>query len=121
MPSRYEPCGLNQMFSLRYGTIPVVRETGGLADTVEDFDPDTREGTGFRFTRYEPGEMVEAIRRGLTAWRQRPLWAELMRRGMGRDFSWRASADGYDRFYADALERARTGPPPTLESVRTRV
>ena len=121
MPSRYEPCGLNQMYSLRYGTIPVVRETGGLADTVDDFDPETREGTGFRFTRYEAGEMVEAVRRGLTAWRQRPLWAELMRRGMRKDFSWRASADGYDRFYADALERVRTGPTPTLESVRARI
>jgi len=121
MPSRYEPCGLNQMYSLRYGTIPVVRETGGLADTVEDFDPGTRDGTGFMFQRYEPAELVGALRRGLTAWRQRPLWSELMRRAMVKDFSWRASADGYDQLYADALERVRLGPAPTLESVRTRV
>ncbi|HKQ57859.1 MAG TPA: glycogen/starch synthase [Candidatus Eisenbacteria bacterium] len=121
MPSRYEPCGLNQMYSLRYGTLPVVRETGGLADTVMDFDPETREGWGFVFQRYDPGEMVNAIRRGLTAWRQRPLWSELMQRGMGLDFSWKASADGYDRLYADALERVRSGRVPTLESVRARI
>ena len=121
MPSRYEPCGLNQMYSLRYGTIPVVRETGGLADTVENFDPDTRAGTGFMFQRYEPGELVEAVRRGLTAWRQPALWAELQRRGMSKDFSWRASADQYDRLYADARERIRSGALPTLESVKARV
>jgi starch synthase len=118
MPSRYEPCGLNQMYSLRYGTVPVVRRTGGLADTVEDFNPETRAGTGFVFERYEPAEMVAALRRGLTAWRQRGLWAELMRRGMSHDFSWRASADGYDRLYADALQRVRAGHVPTLETVR---
>ncbi len=121
MPSRYEPCGLNQMYSLRYGTIPVVRETGGLADTVEDFNPETRGGTGFVFQRYEPAEMVGALRRGLTAWRQRELWTELMRRGMSRDFSWRASADGYDRLYADALGRVSEGRVPTLEMVRARL
>jgi starch synthase len=120
MPSRYEPCGLNQMYSLRYGTIPVVRETGGLADTVEDFDPETRTGTGFVFQRYEPGEMVAALRRGLTAWRQRPLWADLVRRGMSRDFSWRASGDHYDRLYGDALARVHAGQVPTLETVRAR-
>ncbi len=121
MPSRYEPCGLNQMYSLRYGTVPVVRETGGLADTVADFDPETRTGTGFVFQRYEPAEMVAALRRGLTAWRQRAVWAELMRRGMSRDFSWRASAEGYDRLYADALDRVRAGRVPTLETVRARL
>ena len=121
MPSRFEPCGLNQMYSLRYGTLPVVRETGGLADTVEDFDPETRGGNGFVFQRYEPAEMMGALRRGLTAWRQRALWAELVRRGMSRDFSWRASADGYDRLYADALERVRAGRVPTLDAVRARL
>jgi len=121
MPSRYEPCGLNQMYSLRYGTIPVVRATGGLADTVVDFDPETRSGTGFVFHRYEPGEMVATLRRGLTAWRQPAVWKDLMRRGMERDFSWRVSADGYDRLYADALERVRSGRVPTLDSVRAKV
>ncbi len=121
MPSRYEPCGLNQMYSLRYGTVPVVRATGGLVDTVEDFASGARKGTGFVFQRYEPAEMVGAIRRGLTAWRQPPVWAELMKRGMGRDFSWRASADGYDQLYADARERVRGGQVPTLDAVRARL
>ncbi len=121
MPSRYEPCGLNQMYSLRYGTVPIVRATGGLADTVEDFDPETRTGTGFTFQRYDPGEMVAALRRGLTAWRQPELWRELMRRGMDRDFSWRVSADGYDRLYADAIARVSGGRAPTLAAVRARV
>ena len=120
MPSRYEPCGLNQMYSLRYGTAPIVRATGGLADTVEDVDAQRQSGTGFVFQRYEPAEMVTAIRRALTTWRQPPVWRELMKRGMGIDFSWRKSADGYDRLYADALERVRAGRVITLESVRTR-
>ena len=118
MPSRYEPCGLNQMYSLRYGTLPVVRATGGLADTVSDFDLEARTGTGFVFQRYEAAEMVAALRRGLTAWRQPAVRAGLMERGMSLDFSWRASADGYDRLYADALARVRAGAAPTLDSVR---
>ena len=118
MPSRYEPCGLNQMYSLRYGTLPVVRATGGLADTVSDFDLEARTGTGFVFQRYEAAEMVVALRRGLTAWRQPAVRAGLMERGMSLDFSWRASADGYDRLYADALARVRAGAAPTLDSVR---
>jgi starch synthase len=118
MPSRYEPCGLNQMYSLRYGTAPVVRATGGLADTVQDFDPVTRQGNGFVFQRYEAGEMVNALRRGLTVFRQPHLWAQLRDNAMAADFSWRKSADGYDRLYAEALERVRGGDVPTLESVR---
>jgi starch synthase len=121
MPSRYEPCGLNQMYSLRYGTIPIVRATGGLADTVEDFGPERLNGTGFVFQRYEPAEMVAALRRALTAHRQPAVWSELMTRGMSRDFSWRASADGYDQLYAEARERVQGGNVPTLESVRSRV
>lgn len=118
MPSRYEPCGLNQMYSLRYGTVPVVRATGGLVDTVEDFDPVTREGTGFLFHRYDAGEMVGAIRRALTTYRQPHLWSQLRANGMARDFSWRTSADGYDRLYADAVERVASGRVMTLDSAR---
>jgi starch synthase len=118
MPSRYEPCGLNQMYSLRYGTVPVVRETGGLADTVEEFDIGSRRGTGFRFGPYEPAAMVGALKRALAIQKQPELWEALMRNGMGRDFSWRASAAGYDRLYEEALERVRAGKVPTLESVR---
>ena len=119
MPSRYEPCGLNQMYSLRYGTVPVVRETGGLADTVEEFDLGTREGTGFLFGPYEAEAMVAALKRALAIQKQPELWAVLQKNGMDRDFSWRASADGYDRLYAEALERVRAGQVPTLKSVRT--
>jgi starch synthase len=118
MPSRYEPCGLNQMYSLRYGTVPVVRETGGLADTVAEFDLGSRQGTGFRFAPYEAEAMVGALKRALAIQKQPELWAALQRNGMACDFSWRASADGYDRLYADALERVRAGCVPTFESVK---
>ncbi len=118
MPSLYEPCGLNQMYSLRYGTGPVVRETGGLADTVEEFVIATREGTGFLFGPYEPESMVGALKRALAIHRQPELWRALQRNGMERDFSWRTSADGYDALYRGALERVRAGVVPTLESVR---
>jgi starch synthase len=118
MPSRYEPCGLNQMYSLRYGTVPVVRATGGLADTVQDFDPATRQGTGFVFQGYEPAEMVSALRRALSVYRQPHVWSQLRSNGMSRDFSWRVSADGYDRFYGEALERVTRGRVMTLDLVR---
>ncbi len=118
MPSRYEPCGLNQMYSLRYGTVPVVRSTGGLADTVHEFDPITREGNGFVFHPFESDEMLMALRRALAVWSEPDLWRELMRGGMARDFSWRVAADGYDRLYAEARERVAHGRVPTLESVR---
>jgi starch synthase len=118
MPSRYEPCGLNQMYSLRYGTVPVVRATGGLADTVREFDPVTREGNGFVFQAFEPDDMVMALRRALAVHGEPALWRTLQRNGMGQDFSWRVSADGYDQLYAEALERIARGRVPTLQSVR---
>ncbi len=118
MPSRYEPCGLNQMYSLRYGTVPVVRATGGLADTVSDFDPATREGNGFVFHEYQPTEMMNALRRALAVYRQPHVWSQLRANGMGADFSWRASAEGYDRLYDEALERVRQGRTITLEALR---
>src|SRR5205814_8431101 len=88
MPSRYEPCGLNQMYSLRYGCVPVVRETGGLADTVTEFDPLTRQGNGFLFHRFESGEMVAALRRAVAIYKQPELWRTLQKTGMAQDFSW---------------------------------
>jgi starch synthase len=121
MPSRYEPCGLNQMYSLRYGTVPVVRETGGLADTVEEFDLATRTGNGFLFQRYEPADLVAALKRALAIYRQRELWSALQKNGMSRDFSWRASADGYDRLYEAARDRVAQGRIPTLDSVRAAI
>ena len=121
MPSRYEPCGLNQMYSLRYGTVPVVRAVGGLADTVEEFDVLSGAGTGFLFQRYEAAEMVAALKRALAIHRQPELWRALQRNGMTRDHSWRASADGYDRMYDEARERVAAGRIPTLESVRATI
>jgi starch synthase len=92
MPSRYEPCGLNQFYSLRYGTIPVVRATGGLEDSIDD-------ETGFKFTEYSGDALIEAIRRALTAFADRPRWEKMMRAGMGKDFSWNVSAAEYSALY----------------------
>jgi starch synthase len=94
MPSRYEPCGLNQIYSLRYGTVPIVRATGGLHDTVDS-------GTGFKFGEYSPGALAGAIGESLHAWQFRDAWMERMRRGMAKDFSWEASAAEYQRLYGE--------------------
>jgi starch synthase len=118
MPSRYEPCGLNQMYSLRYGTVPVVRATGGLADTVHEFEPITRGGNGFVFHTFEAEEMVMALRRALAVHAEPVLWRSLQANGMAHDWSWRAAADNYDRLYEEALERVAHGRVATLESVR---
>ncbi len=98
MPSRFEPCGLNQMYSLRYGTPPIVRAVGGLADTVEDFDGWTR-GTGFKFRDYAPQALLLAVRRALDGWRDRRAWHGLQVRGMSQDFSWDRSARSYEALY----------------------
>jgi starch synthase len=98
MPSRYEPCGLNQMYSLRYGTVPVVRAVGGLDDTVEDFDG-WRRGTGFKFKEYAPQALLLALRRALDAYRDRQAWRGLVERGMAQDNSWARSAERYEALY----------------------
>jgi len=103
MPSRYEPCGLGQMISLRYGTLPIVRATGGLADTVEDYDPTTKKGNGFRFQEYSAVALLGAIVRALFAYQDRSAWQVLMKRGMQSDFSWQASARKYEQVYQEAL------------------
>jgi starch synthase len=105
MPSRYEPCGLNQIYSLRYGTVPVVRSTGGLADTVADADEDPEGGTGFTFRRYEAGALKDAISRALAAYADRPRWEAIRRRGMEKDFSWDASARAYALLYGKAMRK----------------
>jgi starch synthase len=92
MPSHYEPCGLNQIYSLRYGTVPLVRATGGLDDTID-------EDTGFKFQEYTPGALLAAVRAALEAYQDREGWQERMRLGMRRDFSWTASAARYSRLY----------------------
>jgi starch synthase len=98
MPSRFEPCGLNQMYSLRYGTPPIVRATGGLDDTIVDFDARSRSGTGFKFERYEAAALGEAWRRALAAYRTADF-VPLMKRGMAQDFSWQRAAEAYSRLY----------------------
>lgn len=105
MPSRYEPCGLNQIYSLKYGTVPIVRATGGLDDTVQDFNPVSGEGNGFKFTDYSSSSLLQAIKRALKAYENRPLWEQLMIRGMSLDFSWASSARAYLNVYEQALEK----------------
>ncbi len=105
MPSRYEPCGLNQIYSLKYGAVPVVRATGGLDDTVENFDPATKKGTGFKFAEYSAKAMMESIRRALEAYRKPATWKKLMRNGMNQDYSWGASAAQYARLYDSLVNR----------------
>jgi starch synthase len=103
MPSRYEPCGLNQIYSLRYGTVPVVRATGGLDDTIENWNPETGEGTGFKFSDYSGEALLETVRAALVAYKNPKSWKKLMQNGMARDFSWVTSAREYEKVY----ERAR--------------
>jgi starch synthase len=98
MPSRYEPCGLNQMYSLQYGTVPVVYATGGLEDSVSDVMQDA-DGTGFKFYEYTPEAFLEAVRSALTLFPDTPRWTEIQRRGMARDFSWSRSAREYLSLY----------------------
>ena len=100
MPSRYEPCGLNQIYSLKYGTVPVVRATGGLADTIESFDPATGRGTGFKFEAYDGAALLVAIHEALAIYRDQPaVWQRIQTNGMSKDFSWQASAIEYARLY----------------------
>ena len=102
MPSRTEPCGLTQMYSLRYGTVPIVRATGGLVDTVEDYDAGTGEGTGFRFGPPHPAALTGALDRALGVFADPPAWRRLVRRGMSRDFGWERSAAQYVELYGRA-------------------
>jgi starch synthase len=99
MPSRYEPCGLNQMFSQKYGTIPIVRSVGGLKDTVQDYDAVSGTGTGFVFGPYDSGALLAAIDRALAAFADEQAWNALRRRAMATDFSWERSAKLYSSLY----------------------
>jgi starch synthase len=99
MPSRYEPCGLNQMYALNYGTVPVVRAVGGLADTVTDYDPKTGTGTGFVFHDYTAEAMLEALTQAIALYGNKQPWTRLMKAGMARDFSWDVSARKYAELF----------------------
>jgi starch synthase len=101
MPSLYEPCGLNQMYSMRYGTIPIVRATGGLDDTVQHFDPRTGTGTGFKFGPYEAGALLEKIREALYFYARPDEWQKIQRNAMMVDNSWAAAAKKYLELYQE--------------------
>jgi starch synthase len=105
MPSRYEPCGLNQIYSLRYGTVPIVRGTGGLYDTIKPFSQARGEGVGFRFDKYDPDSFWRALTEALSLFNQPEAWRLIMQNGMNMDFSWKSSALEYLALY----EKAWTG------------
>ena len=104
MPSRYEPCGLNQMYSMKYGTIPVVRATGGLDDAVIDFDADQDRGNGFKFVPPTQKALLEALLRAIARYQDKPLWTKLMRQAMFCDHSWERSAGEYVKLYEEILK-----------------
>lgn len=105
MPSRYEPCGLNQIYSLKYGTAPVVRATGGLDDTIEEWNPQQGTGTGFKFQGLDSGALLAALERALTAFEDKKSWKQLMLNGMARNYSWEQPAREYAAIYEEVAKR----------------
>jgi starch synthase len=101
MPSLYEPCGLNQMYSMRYGTVPLVRATGGLDDTVESFDVSTGKGNGFKFGPYSASALLEKIQEAIYFYTQPGIWPQIQRNGMKTDNSWSAAAKKYLQLYRE--------------------
>jgi len=111
VPSRFEPCGLTQLYGLKYGSVPVVRRTGGLNDTVCDCTPETLEAgtaTGFVFDDPTPEALMEALRRAIALWHDKTAWMRLVRNGMRQDWSWQASAARYVQLYGEAMRRRKT-------------
>ena len=105
MPSRFEPCGLNQMYSLRYGTVPIVRATGGLDDTIAEFDPLSSAGNGFKFVTYSGRALLACVRKAVRLFGDKRAWSRLVANGMKCDFSWASSARRYVELYRTALKR----------------
>jgi starch synthase len=110
MPSRYEPCGLNQIYSLKYGTVPVVRATGGLDDTIDSYDPRTGKGTGFKFHEYTAEALLACVHNALQLWAKPAEWRKLMLNGMARDFSWMVSAREYIKVYEKVRATRHAAP-----------
>jgi starch synthase len=106
MPSHYEPCGLGQLIAMKYGTVPIARNTGGLADTIEDYDHISHTGTGFLFRDYSPYAMQDAVKRGLCVFTNKAKMQKLISSIMGKDFSWSRSADNYLKLYRAADRKA---------------
>ncbi|MFA4967607.1 MAG: glycogen synthase GlgA [Candidatus Margulisiibacteriota bacterium] len=107
MPSHYEPCGLGQLISYKYGTIPIVRKTGGLADTVHDYNPKTGKGDGFVFEDYSSGALLEAVERAIATYKQKKVWKSLVEKVMCYDYSWAASARKYIDLYNKAISHGK--------------
>jgi starch synthase len=114
MPSRVEPCGMGQMIAMRYGSVPIVRATGGLADTVQNVEPDTGQGNGFVFRRYDHWMLFAAIVRAVETFKHRGVWQQLQQRDMRADSSWEQSAGKYVDLYRRAI--ASRLPRPGLET-----
>jgi starch synthase len=115
MPSRYEPSGLNQMYSLKYGTVPIVRATGGLDDSIEPFDVEHGTGTGFKFKEYTGEALLFAVRQALHHYMDERIWKRIQLNGMAKDFSWKTPAAEYAKLY-EAARVAREFPPPVQSS-----
>jgi starch synthase len=113
MPSRYEPCGLNQIYSLKYGTVPIVRATGGLDDTIQAFDGQS--DTGFKFSEYTGAALLNAIEQAIAAYHQPRVWQRLVSNGMREDFSWGRSAKQYLEIY-EALQKRKGIPESEAKS-----
>ena len=105
IPSRYEPCGLTQMYALKYGTVPVVRATGGLDDTINHFDAEAGTGNGFKFSRYESKAFYASIQEAVGFFKNTKLWKKIVANGMKADFSWDRSAQRYLELYRSVIER----------------
>jgi len=105
IPSRYEPCGLTQMYALKYGTVPVVRATGGLDDTINHFDAEAGTGNGFKFSRYESKAFYASIQEAVGLFQNAKLWKKIVANGMRADFSWDRSAQRYLELYRSVMER----------------
>ncbi|MDP8230848.1 MAG: glycogen synthase GlgA [Candidatus Gorgyraea atricola] len=103
MPSRYEPCGLNQLYSMKYATVPVVRAVGGLDDTVENFNPATKKGNGFKFKHATKDAVLSAIKKATSLYKDKPSWSALLQNSLSCDFSWSSSAEKYEELYAKLL------------------
>ncbi|MBW2621964.1 MAG: glycosyltransferase, partial [Deltaproteobacteria bacterium] len=108
MPSRYEPCGLEQLYGLKYGTVPVVRSTGGLEDTIIDIRQYPDEGTGFKFLEYSPEALFEVMQQAVESFKDREVWEGLMLRGMGYDYSWAKATGEYEELYRHVLNKVRS-------------
>lgn len=106
MPSKYEPCDLNQLYSMKYGTVPIVRAVGGLYDSVKEFNPINGTGTGFLFEKYEPEELLKAVKRAVRVFKNKEKWEKLMKNCMKKDFSWKKSAKKYIKLYELAIEKS---------------